>query len=257
MEEKINISIEIARKLHREGKQMQLHNSGKFDNGVLKAAVFGANDGIVTTFAVVAGVAGAQLSPAIILVMGLANMFADGLSMGLGDYLGERSEARHRARQYEIEKWEIEHIPEEELIELDRYFQKKEINGHDRKQLTSILRKYPNFWAELGFIDEMGMTPQVDRQVWLSGVVTFFAFLAAGFLPLVPYVLFYLGAPLAQEQQFTYSMIATILALFFVGSLRTYITKGAWWKNGLEMLGIGTIAAAAAYILGALIASAV
>ncbi|HCS78852.1 TPA: hypothetical protein DIV55_03845 [Patescibacteria group bacterium] len=257
MAEKITLSVETARKLHREGKQMQLHSAGKFDNGVLKAAVFGANDGIVTTFAVVAGVAGAQLSPAIVLVMGLANMFADGLSMGLGDYLGERSEARHRARQYEIEKWEIAYIPEEELIELDRYFQKKEINEGDRKQLTNILRKYPKFWAELGFIDEMGMTPQIDRQLWLSGAVTFFAFLGAGFLPLTPYVLFYLGAPLAPEHQFTYSMIATTLALFCVGSLRTYITKGAWWKNGLEMLGIGTIAAATAYVLGALIANVV
>ena len=257
MVEKITLSVETARQLHHEGRQMQLHSAGKFDNGVLKAAVFGANDWIVTTFAVVAGVAGAQLPPVIILVMGLANMFADGLSMGLGDYLGERSEAQHRARQYEIEKWEVEHIPEEELVELDDYFQKKEINIADRKQLSNILRKYPKFWAELGFIDEMGVTLQVDRQIWLSGVVTFFAFLAAGFLPLIPYVLFYLGVPLAQEHQFNYSIIATASALFFVGSLRTYITKGAWWKNGLEMLAIGTIAAATAYVLGALISTVV
>lgn len=69
----------------------------KFDPSLLKAAVYGANDGIVTTFAVMAGVVGANLSPAIVIILGFANLFADGISMGLGDYLGERSERQLRA----------------------------------------------------------------------------------------------------------------------------------------------------------------
>ncbi len=73
-----------------------MNNRTKFDPRLLKSAVFGANDGIVTTFAVVAGVAGAHLSAQIVLIMGIANMVADGLAMGLGDYLGERSERQMR-----------------------------------------------------------------------------------------------------------------------------------------------------------------
>lgn len=68
----------------------------KFDPSLLKAAVYGANDGIITTFAVMAGVVGANLSPAIVIILGFANLFADGISMGLGDYLGERSERQLR-----------------------------------------------------------------------------------------------------------------------------------------------------------------
>lgn len=70
----------------------------KFDPSLMKASVYGANDGIITTFAVMAGVVGAQLSPNVVIILGFANLFADGLSMGLGDYLGEKSERQLRER---------------------------------------------------------------------------------------------------------------------------------------------------------------
>jgi VIT1/CCC1 family predicted Fe2+/Mn2+ transporter len=166
----------------------------KFDPRLLKSAVFGANDGIITTFAVVAGVAGAGLSAKIILILGIANMFADALSMGLGDFLGERSEQRLRHRQ---------------------------TGSRTRDGL------------------------------WRTGLVTFAAFVLAGAMPLLPYFLGFLGVPIPAIYQFELSIIATAFTLFLVGSLRTILTDGAWWKNGLEMLGIGAIAATVAYLLGA------
>jgi vacuolar iron transporter family protein len=162
---------------------------------ILRAAVFGANDGIVTTFAVVAGVAGAGLSAKVILILGVANMVADGLSMGLGDYLGEKSERRLE----------------------------------DRSQ-----GKYNR-----------------DKRAWLSGVTTIAAFITAGSFPLMPYFTQALGiCSLCYVDQFKISILFTMVALFVVGSLRTFLTKGSWWKNGLEMLAIGSIAAIAAYVLG-------
>lgn len=169
-----------------------------FNPKFLKAAVYGANDGIVTTFAVVAGVAGAHLSTNIIIILGIANMVADGLSMAVGDYLGERSEVRLRMRNNE---------------EID------------------------------------------DCCLWKSGVITFGAFVTAGSLPLLPYFLGLVGLRIAENWQFPASIVSTAGALFFVGSLRTLLTKGSWIKNGLEMLGIGAIAAGAAYGLGAWIES--
>jgi len=166
---------------------------------LLKAAVYGANDGIITTFAVVAGVAGAGLSVKIILILGIANLIADGCSMGFGDFLGERSESRLRKQQ------------------------KQEFR---------------------------------DKGLWKSGLVTFIAFVIAGSMPLVPY---YLGAFgfsfVTQSNQLFLSVVSTAFALFFVGSLRTVFTKGIWWKNGLEMLGIGAIAAVVAYTIGSVIES--
>ena len=119
----LKLNVQEARRLHQEGNARGLH--GSLNSGLLKAAVYGANDGIITTFAVVAGVAGAGLSPSVVLILGISNIIADGLSMGIGDYLGERSERRHLKYQYQIEKWEIEKIPEEEKQELSRFFQKR------------------------------------------------------------------------------------------------------------------------------------
>ena len=164
--------------------------------GFLKAAVYGANDGIITTFAVVAGVAGAGLEPKIILILGIANLIADGFSMGVGDYLGERSEA----------------------------------------QLLAT-REGENF----------------QRHVWLTGLITFCSFVLAGSLPLLPYILQWWGLDLEVRHQLFASVCATGMALFLVGSLRTIVTKGAWWKNGFEVLGIGAIAATVAYMIGAFI----
>lgn len=165
-----------------------------FSPKLLRAAVYGANDGIVTTFAVVAGVAGAGLSARIIIILGIANMIADGLSMGIGDYLGEHSEQKMRKQQKQ--KYETE-------------------------------------------------------KLWETGLVTFIAFIFAGSLPLLPYFVHFIGVNIPAERQFLSSILSTAFALFFVGSLRTKLTGGKWWINGLEMLSIGAIAAVVAYGLGA------
>lgn len=166
---------------------------GNFDAKYLKAAVYGANDGIVTTFAVVAGVMGAELSVRIVLILGLANMIADGISMAAGDYLGERSEQRLRARRKEDFK---------------------------------------------------------DSGLWKTGLVTFVSFVSAGSLPLIPYVASLFGMNQFSNHKFLYSIMATAVALFFVGSMRTLLTKGSWIRNGLEMLIVGAAAAGISYLVG-------
>lgn len=167
-----------------------------FNSGLFKSAVFGANDGIITTFAVVAGVAGASLGAEIVLILGIANMVADGISMAVGDFLGERSE-----------------------------------------------KKY----------DQQRLGGAIPGGLWKTGLVTFLAFVGAGTLPLLPYLAEYVGVPLRAEMRFTTSILATAGALFLVGSLRSLLIKVPWWKNGLEMLAIGSVAAAAAYVLGSVI----
>jgi vacuolar iron transporter family protein len=250
MADKISFNVENAKQLHREGRAQELH--GFVDSKLIKAAVYGANDGIITTFAVVAGVAGAGLSPAIILIMGFANLIADALSMGIGDYLGERSEQRFKKYQYKIEKWEIDHIPEEEAKELISFFEKRGVKAADSHDLVKIIRKYPKLWTDLGYIDEMGSLIDAEESLWTTGFVTFLAFMVAGAVPLMPYVLEAIGVNFPVGE-FPISIFATGATLFLVGSLRTLITKGRWWWNGLEMLGIGAIAAVAAYFTGQLV----
>ncbi len=145
----------------------------------------------------VAGVSGATLSPGVILALGLGNLFADGFSMGVGDFLGERSEQKLRA--------------------------------------------------------QLGKATQ-DRRLWLTGVVTFLAFILAGSLPLIPYIMSIFGL-VPVGNQFQTSIVTTGLALFGVGAVRTVAMKGIWWKNGLEVLLVGSIAAAIAYLVGAALRS--
>jgi VIT1/CCC1 family predicted Fe2+/Mn2+ transporter len=157
--------------------------------------VYGANDGIITTFAVVAGVAGGALSHAAVLIVGAANIAADGLSMAVGNFLAIRSHESARA---------ADNLPEEESRPLRH------------------------------------------------AVATFLAFVVAGSVPLVPYVV-----PALREEEFTWSIVSTLAALFAVGAARTMVTADRWWIAGLEMLLLGAIVAAAAYGAGAVIAAAV
>ena len=243
--------IPTAIQLHREGKASLIH--GAVESRFVKAAVFGANDGIITTFAVVAGVAGASLSPAIVLILGFANLLADGFSMGVGDFLGERSEHKYKRYQLSIEEWEIANIPQEERKELLGFFQDRGVGGKHAEELTQIIEKYPKLWSELGFIEEMGEFPELQKGVWKSGVVTFVGFVVAGFLPLIPYVLEAVNIVNLGDAQFAFSAMSTAIALFTVGVLRTLVTKGRWWLNGLEVLLVGSIAAGAAYSIGSIV----
>lgn len=240
------------RELHKNGQEHTLHGGAVVGN-ILRAVVYGANDGIVTTFAVVAGVAGAGLHADVILILGIANMFADGLSMGLGDYLGSLSEEKFKRRQLRMEAWEYEKIPDVELKEIEIMYRKKGYSAADAIALVAIHSRNPNHAIELGFESEIGELPEKDQQLWITGLATFIAFVIAGALPLIPYILSLVGFSIAGSQQFPISVVSTACALFIVGSLRTKVTGGRWWANGFEMLSIGSIAAIVAFIFGVLV----
>lgn len=238
-------------RLHSNGEEKTLH--GAVAGDVLRAVVYGANDGIVTTFAIVAGVAGAKLSADVVLILGVANIVADGLSMGMGDFLGSVSEEKFKQRQLRMEKWEYEQIPEIEKQELVQMYREKGYSKKDSQQLVSIHSKNPKHAVELGFQSELGETPEKKDKLWRTGLATFVAFIIAGSLPLTPYFMAAVGVPILVNHQFPISIAATVIALFSIGSLRTKLTGGSWLRNGLEMLLVGSIAAGAAYIFGVLV----
>jgi VIT1/CCC1 family predicted Fe2+/Mn2+ transporter len=160
----------------------------------IRDLVYGANDGIITTFAVVSGVAGGQLSQLAVLVIGAANLAADGVSMGVGNFLAIRADERAR-----------------------------EADG----------------------------LPELERHPWKHGVATLLAFVVAGAIPLLPYVM-RIGVP----GQLIASTAATFSTLFLLGALRAVITGDRWWMTGLETLSLGAIVAAAAYGAGRLVLAA-
>lgn len=223
-----------------------LHHGAGGGGGYLRDVVYGANDGIVTTFAVVSGVAGAGLASEVVLILGFANLLADGVSMGMSNYLGMKSQYDYERQERRQEEKEIERFPEEERQEIRRIYAAKGFAGQDLERAVAIVTSNKERWIKEMMIGEFGIVPGTETSPRKHGLATFSAFVAAGVLPLLPYALV-----AGENSRFAVSIAATTGTLFAVGALRTLFTRRRWLRSGLEMLIIGAIAAAASYLVGA------
>ncbi|OGO12947.1 MAG: hypothetical protein A2Z66_10635 [Chloroflexi bacterium RBG_13_66_10] len=213
--------------------------------------VYGGLDGIVTTFAVVSGVAGADLSSNIVLILGLANLFADGFSMATGAYLSSKSELEYYHREREREAWEVDHYPEGEKAELFEVYRARGYSEDDARQLVEIQSKEKERWVDAMMIDELGLLPD-EKNPLTSALATFLAFVAAGSVPLLLYLLG-LFFPVPASFAFPASIGLSALALFGLGAAKVLVTEKNLVRSGLEMLGVGGMASVVAYIVGALL----
>lgn len=213
--------------------------------------VYGGLDGIITTFAVVSGVAGAQLGPEIVLILGLANLLADGFSMGTGAYLSSKSEQEYYDREWQREAWEVEHFPDGERAELYEVYRSQGYSEDDARNLVDIHSRHPKLWVRAMMVDELGLLED-ERKPMYSALATFVAFLIAGAVPLLVYFLG-LVVPVAPALAFPISLGLSGLALFVLGAAKVLITKGNVFRNGIEMLLVGGLAASVAYGVGALL----
>jgi vacuolar iron transporter family protein len=206
--------------------------------------VFGANDGIITTFAVVAGAAGALLSPGVIIILGLANLIADGFSMGASSFLSLRSQRDFVKLQRKKEEWEVEHFPEIEREEIRNILRHWGVAQEYVESSASAITKDKKRWIDLMMREELDLREQEPGSPLQHGAATFLAFIAAGFLPLIPYLIFQL------PNQFMVSSVVAGLAFFGVGAARSFLTATSPVKAGLEMLVVGGFAAAVAFAVG-------
>ncbi|HCF96110.1 MAG: VIT1/CCC1 transporter family protein [Verrucomicrobiota bacterium] len=213
--------------------------------------VYGGLDGIITTFAVVCGVAGADLETRIILIMGLANLLADGFSMATGAFLSARSEQEYYRKEREREAWEIDHFPEGERIELLEIYQNKGYAKEEAEQLTELITRNKERWLDAMMVDELGMLPDESSPL-LNGVATLVAFVLAGSVPLLVYFLG-LVFPIAADLSFAIALGLSGVALFGLGVAKVLVTHLNPWKSGLEMLLVGGLAAFVAYLVGGML----
>ncbi len=236
-----------VKQAHRAGDAVErYHHAGR--GSYLRNTVYGANDGIITTFAVVAGVAGAALEPKIVLILGFANLIADGIAMATGNFLGTRSENQLQAKERSMEAWEVANVPDEERKEVEDIYRAKGFRGRDLERIVSVITADKNLWVDEMMVNELGIIPGEEESPIKNGLATFVAFVTAGFLPLLPYVFgVWFGTT------FNTAVIMTAVALFGVGAARSRFTKEHWFVSGLEMLGVGAIAAVSAYGVGYLL----
>lgn len=217
----------------------------------LKDFVYGAVDGCVTTFAVVAAVEGAQLRAEVVIVLGLANLIADGFSMAVSNYLGTRAEEERRLRARRIEEEHIRRIPDGEREEIRQIFARKGFSGPDLDRAVEIITSDAERWVDTMLREELGMQaegPSARR----AALATFLAFVAVGFVPLLSFVVKQLF-PQAIDRPFVVSAALTALAFFAVGALKGRYLELRWWLSGVETLAVGGTAAALSYFVGHLL----
>ena len=213
--------------------------------------VYGGLDGIITTFAVVSGVAGAQLGTPVILILGLANLLADGFSMATGAYLSTKSEHEYYRKEWEREAYEVKHFPDGERAELQEVYVSRGYTDEEAQQLVDIQSRQPERWVKAMMIDELGMMEDESNPL-INGLVTFGSFVIAGAVPLAVYLIG-LAFPISPDMAFPISIASSGLALFALGATKVLVTKLNPIRSGLEMLAVGGLAAGVAYVVGALL----
>lgn len=233
---------------HLTNKQLEDIFHQKRSGRYIGDFVYGANDGIVTTFAVVTGAVGASLSPIVIIILGFANLVADGFSMGISSFLSRRSDLDYQRGQHAKEKWEIKEFPELEVTEVREILADLGLKDNTLDEATTQVTAEEEKWISLMMVYELGVLEEEGDEPWKHGLATFVAFLAAGLMPLIPFLL-----PVFATNVLLFSPLLSGIALFVTGALRTLITPKKWWIGGLEMLTIGAVAASASFGIGYLL----
>lgn len=222
----------------------------RFDKGeYLGDFVYGANDGIITTFAVVTGAVGASLSPGVVIILGVANLLADGFSMGASSILSTLSERNfHKSLRIEQE-YDIDHNPEVAKEEVRDVLRRWDTPRESLESMMLAITRSKRRWSDFVLREEYNITEDDTKNPVRHGVATFTAFVIVGTLPLVPYIF-----GVRSEHQFLVSIVATALALFVTGALQSLLTNKKWWlKTGVQMLLLGGVAAMISYTIGYII----
>jgi VIT1/CCC1 family predicted Fe2+/Mn2+ transporter len=225
------------------------HRAG--DGGIIRAAVLGGNDGLVSNFSLVMGVAGAVDNPDFVVIAGVAGLLAGAFSMASGEYVSMRSQREIYEHQIALEKAELEEWPEEEEEELAMIYEAKGLPRADAERVAAHLMANPELALDTMVREELGLNPDNLGAPWGAAISSFIAFAAGAVLPVLPYLV---GAG---SQAFVLSAVVSGAGLFIVGAVVALASGRGVMLGGLRMLLIGGVAASVTYGIGTLIGTQV
>jgi VIT1/CCC1 family predicted Fe2+/Mn2+ transporter len=231
-------------KIHKEFRFL-----GNLQN-YLREFVYGGIDGAVTTFAVVAGAVGANLDASIIIILGFANLLADGFSMSVGAYLSAKSENENYQKHRSIEYWEVDNIPEKEREEIVDIYKAKGFEGDLLQKVVDVIVSDRDRWVDEMMKDELNMIEE-SKSPFKIGLATLISFILIGFIPLMVYVYDFLNETVFDL--FFWTSVFTGIAFIVIGWLKSYVNQTNVYKSILETLALGFVAALVAYFVGDLL----
>ena len=215
--------------------------------GSLRAAVFGANDGLVSNFSLVMGIAGANAQPRFVLLAGIAGLLAGASSMAAGEYVSVQSQRELYEQQIAIEREELEMSPDEEREELSLIYQAKGVPKQEAEELANRIISNPKTAIDTLAREELGLDPAALGNPWLAAASSFIAFAVGAVIPVIPYLI------ATGATAFIASTVVCAMSLFVVGGLISLFTGRSFFFSGFRMLGIGALAAGVTYLIGKLL----
>jgi VIT1/CCC1 family predicted Fe2+/Mn2+ transporter len=228
------------------GQREQWHRSGR--SGTLRAIIFGVSDGLVSNLSLVMGVAGAASgNPSFILLAGIAGLLAGAFSMAAGEYISMQSQRELFERQIELERAEMEAMPEEEEAELAASYRSKGFAPDEAARIAHRIFQDPDNALDMLVREELGLDPDELGSPWGAAGGSFVAFAIGAVVPVIPYV--FGGGTVA----LLVSLGLSLAALFAVGAAVSLLTGRGLVFSGVRQLGIGLAAALVTYLIGSLI----
>jgi VIT1/CCC1 family predicted Fe2+/Mn2+ transporter len=225
------------------------HHHADVSGGWLRAAVFGAMDGLVSNIALIAGVGGAGVAAQTVLLTGLAGLVAGAISMALGEYTSVRTQGEQVAAEVDKERRELQRNPEEEIAELAQAWIARGLPADLAHEVARTVHANPEEALRLHAREELGVDPDEQPSPWTAAVSSFVCFAVGAFIPLVPYLF---GSTVLWP-----ALAAGGLGLFGAGAVFARFTRLPWWLAGLRQLLLGGAAAGVTYLIGMLIGAAV
>lgn len=223
------------------------HEHPDVSGGWLRPAVFGAMDGLVSNFALIAGVVGGTSGDRSrqVVLAGLAGLAAGAFSMAAGEYTSVASQAEYTAKEIEVERLEIEASPHAEQAELAQMYVDRGIDRTLAEQIAEQVHANPELALEVHAREELGVDPGHLPSPMVAAVSSFVSFAIGAALPVIPYLL---GANVIWP-----ALIISLIGLFACGAVVSRVTIRTWWYGGIRQMMLGGLAAALTYFIGGLV----
>lgn len=241
----------------RDPRAAEHWHAGGETGSNLRDLVLGISDGLVTVIAFVAGTTALLNGTTLVLKAGVAEMFAGAISMGLGAYLGSKSQREVYDKEKQREYYEVEHMPDMERQEIRDIYAAKGFDGETLDMIVQHITSDKDRWVDIMMTDELGYgTQENDNPVRTGGIVGV-SYMIGALVPLAPYIIHRILGVVddtnALNVTFIISALLTLAVLFAFGTFKSRFTHQPWWRSGLEMMISGGIGAVIVYLVGHLI----